>query len=146
MKFSRRHFIKLGGATAAGIFGFGSFTFGQKISVSANDLPAEMFADPLYGHGADDFRKYLGTEFSLLTEGEMITAVLADVKSSVVRRNHNFRNRRAECFTLSFNLPSDMPQATYTIFHPNLGNFDLFLVPGKSDEADSLLHAVINRI
>ena len=38
MKFSRRHFIKLGGATAATIFGFGSFTFGQKTL-----LPAMIF-------------------------------------------------------------------------------------------------------
>ncbi|MDQ3130916.1 MAG: twin-arginine translocation signal domain-containing protein [Acidobacteriota bacterium] len=146
MKFSRRHFIKLGGATAAAIFGFGSFTFGQKNSVTGDDFPAEMFADPLYGHGADNFRKYLGTEFSLMTKSETITAVLADVKSSVVGKNKKFGNKRAECFTLSFNLPSDAPQATYKVLHPNLGNFDLFLVPGKSDEADSLLHAVINRI
>lgn len=146
MKFSRRHFIKLGGATAATIFGFGSFTFGQKKSVTAGDFPAEMFADPLYGHGADDFRKYLGTDFTLMTEGAMISAALVAVNSSVIRRNKNNRNIKAECFTLSFRLPSDAPQATYTVFHPNLGNFDLFLVPGKSDKAESLLHAVINRI
>ena len=145
MKFSRRHFIKLGGA-AAGILGFGSFAFGQKKSFFADELSAQMLADPLFGYGAEEFKKYLDTGFSLMTEGATITAVLAAVKSSEVRRNQNFRNRRAECFTLSFNLPSDAPQATYKVFHPNLGSFDLFLVPGKSDESASLLHAVVNRI
>ena len=81
-----------------------------------------------------------------MTESAVVTAVLTAVKSSVVSRNQTTRNRGAECFTLSFKLPSDALQATYTVFHPQLGTFNLFLVPGKSDQADSLLHAVINRI
>ena len=146
MKFSRRHFIKLGGATAAGVLGFGSFAFGQKKSFFANGLPDGMLADPLFGYTADEFKKHLGTGFTLMTENAAITAVLTAVKSSVVSRNKSARNRRAECFTLSFQLPSDAPQATYTVFHPQLGTFDLFLVPGRSDKTESLLHAVINRV
>lgn len=146
MKFSRRHFITLGGATAAGILGFGSFAVGQKKFFFADDLPAEMLADPLFGYTANDFRQYLGTEFSLMTESGAVTAVLTSVKSSVVSRNKTARNKKAECFTLSFDLPSDAPQATYTVFHPRLGTFDLFLVPGRSNTAESRLHAVVNRI
>jgi len=146
MKFSRRHFIKLGGAAAAGILGFGSFAFGQKKSFFADRLPDGMLADPLFGYTADEFKKHLGTGFTLMTENAAITAVLTAVISSAVSRNKTARNRRAECFTLSFQLPSDAPQSTYTVFHPQLGTFDLFLVPGRSDKTESLLHAVINRV
>lgn len=142
MKFSRRNFIKLGSATTLGILGFGGVSFGRTKSFFADDLPAGMFSDPLFGHSADVFKKYIGTSFSMITESVALTVVLSAVKSSVVPG----RNRRAECFTLTFNLPSDSPQATYAVFHPNLGNFDLFLVPGKTNEAKSLLHAVVNRI
>ncbi|MGI8642373.1 MAG: DUF6916 family protein [Pyrinomonadaceae bacterium] len=146
MKFSRRHFIKLGGATAAGILGFGNFAFGQKKSFFADQLPDGVLADPLFGYTAEDFRKYLGTEFSLMTEGAAITAVLTAVRSSLAPGKKSARVKRAECYTLSFQLPSNAPQATYTVFHPRLGTFDLFLVPGKTDNAEFLLHAVINRI
>ena len=145
MKFSRRHFIKLGGATAAGTLGFGNLAIGQKNFLFADRLPHSLLTDPLFNYTADEFRKYLGTEFYLMCPGATDTAVLTAVKSSV-SRNKNARNKRAECFTLSFHLPSDAPQATYTVIHPHLGTFDLLLVPGKNDKAESLLHAVINRI
>jgi hypothetical protein len=144
MKFSRRHFIKLGGATAVGTLGFGKFAFGQKHSFFADQLPDGMLADPLFGYTANDFRQHLGTDFSLTTESGTVTAVLTAVKSSVVAGNKTARNKRAECFMLSFRLSSNALQATYTVFHPRLGTFDLFLVPGKNNQAESLLHAVIN--
>ena len=112
MKFSRRHFIKLGGATAAGILGFGSFAFGQKKSFFADDLSSKALADPVFGHSADDFKKHLGTKFSLKTESAAITAVLVAVKSSATFKNVTARNKKPECFTLSFHLPSEAPQAT----------------------------------
>jgi len=146
MKFSRRNFIRLGGATAVGALGFGSFAFGQKKFFFAAQLPDGMLTDPLFGYTADDFRQYLGTKFSLTTEGAAVTAVLTAVKSSVVSGNKTARNKKAECFMLSFHLPSDVLQATYTVSHWRFGTFDLFLVPGKSDKAESLLHAVVNRV
>ena len=146
MTFSRRHFIKLSGATSAGILGLGSFAFGKKKSFFVDDLPSEIYGDPLFGYTAADFRKYLGTEFSLLTESVPITGVLVAVKSSATSRNGTAQGRNAECFTLSFRLPSDATQATYTVFHPRLGTFNLFSVPGRSSSAKSLLHAVVNRV
>lgn len=144
MKFSRRHFIKMGGATGAGILGFGNFAFGREKSFFADKLPAEILAVPLYN--ANDFRQSLGTNFSLTTQSVVINAVLIAIKSSATSRNKTAQNKKAECFTLTFQLPSDAPQATYTVFHPRFETFDLFLVPGQSGKAESLLHAVINRI
>ena len=145
MRFSRRHFIKLGGATAIGILGSGNFAFGQNEASFYNRLPAEALADPLFGYTADSFRRHLGTSFYMTGESEAVNAMLTAVTSSAFK-NRAVRNRKAECFTLSFVLPSDAPQTTYKVFHSQLGTFDLFLVPGKNDKDESLLHAVINRI
>ena len=146
MKFSRRNFIKLGGASMVAVLGCGGAAFGRKKSFFAGNFPSETAADRLFGYSANDFRKYLGTKFSLKNGSAAFTVVLAAVKSSVIPANTANQNIGAECFTLSFDLPSNAPQATYTVFHPNLGTFDLFLVPGKTNESRSLLHAVINRI
>ena len=145
MEFSRRHFIKLG-ASAAGVAGFGSFAFGQEKSFLNDDLRSALLADPLFGYTAKDFRKHLGTKFTIMTESAAQTAVLVDVKSSEASKDESASNKKAECFTLSFQTPSKESQATYTIFHPRLGTFNLFLVPGQSNKAESLLHAVVNRI
>jgi hypothetical protein len=146
MKFSRRHFIKLGGATAMGTLGLGSLAFGQKNSFFADRLPDSSLANPSFNYTADEFRKYLGTKFYLMRPGATDTVKLTAVKSSVVSKNITARSKRAECFTLTFQLPSNAPQATYTVSHPRLGTFSLLLVPGNNDKAESLLHAVVNRI
>ena len=96
MKFSRRNFIKMSSATTLGILGFGNFAFGGTKSFFDDELPAGMFADPLFGHSADDFKRYLGTEFSLMTESVVLTVVLAAVNSSEVPSNITAQNRRAE--------------------------------------------------
>ncbi len=57
MKFSRRNFIKLGSATTLGILGFGGFAFGETKSFLADDLPAGIFSDALFGHSTDVFKR-----------------------------------------------------------------------------------------
>ena len=146
MKFSRRNFIRLGGTTALGSLGLGNLAFGQKNSFFADRLPDSSLANPLSDYTADEFRKYLGTKFYLKSSGATDAAKLTAVKSSTVSKNVTARNKKAECFTLTFQLPSDAPQEIYTVSHSRLGTFSLLLVPGKNENAESLLHAVVNRI
>lgn len=151
MKISRRNFIKLGsGAALVGTNLLTPFAAPGQNTNSLRSLPMEALDDPFFFLTAADFRKYAGTEFLLFTETGAIVAVLSDVTqikaAKPARRGKNNSSQpRAETFSLSFNLPAEgLPQATYRLQHPNLGEFDLFLVP----EADSKtsLHAVINRI
>ena len=152
MSISRRNFIKLGSAAA---FVGTSFLLpvaatGQKTSGSLEALPPEALADPFFYLTAADFKKHAGTEFLLFTETGAVAAVLSDVTQvkeakSVSRGGKKSSQPVAETFSLSFNLPSEgLTQATYRLQHPNLGEFDLFLVPEASSKF--LLHAVINRI
>ena len=152
MNISRRNFIKLG---SAAVFVGTNFLMpvlatGQKTDGSLEALPAEALADPFFRLTAADFRKYEGTEFLLFTETGATAAVLSEVTQIKAAKSGSRAGKKsnqfaAETFSLSFNLPTeDFTQATYRLQHPNLGEFDLFLVP----EANSkfLLHAVINRI
>jgi len=63
MKFSRRNFIKLGGATMVGILGFGEIAFGEKKSFFADQLSDGMLTDPLFGYTAADFKKHPARDF-----------------------------------------------------------------------------------
>lgn len=152
MNISRRNFIKLGGAAA--FVGTNLLmpvlANGQKTSGSLSVLPMEALADPFFYLTAEDFKKYVGAEFLLFTETGAIPAVLSDVTQVKAAKSARRAARKssqpvAETFSLSFNLPTEgFQQATYRLQHPNLGEFDLFLVPEASSKF--LLHAVINRI
>ena len=152
MNISRRNFIKLGSAAA---FVGTNFLMpvsapGQKTDGGFGALSPEALADPFFYLTAEDFKKYAGTEFLLFTETGAIAAVLSDVTQIKAAKSASRAGRKssqpvAETFSLSFNLPTEgFTQATYRLQHPNLGEFDLFLVPEASSKF--LLYAVINRI
>lgn len=123
---------------------------GKKTDGSLGALSPEALADPFFYLTAEDFKKYAGTEFLLFTETGAIAAVLSDVTQIKAAKSASRAGRKssqpvAETFSLSFNLPTEgFTQATYRLQHPNLGEFDLFLVPEASSKF--LLYAVINRI
>lgn len=144
MNFSRRNFIRLSGTAAAGILGLTTFASGQIRTVSKSNLPGEIYSDPLFHYNAEIFREFIGAKFSLVNkEGSPADAILTAVEDS----NAGGSNKKKEnCFVLSFEVKSAKPQTTYAVFHPRLGTFDLFLVPGKSVAGKYLLHAVVNRI
>lgn len=158
MKISRRNFIKTG---TLAVFVIGANLFkptalpAQK-RMSADDLNLiGPLRDPILTKTADDFSGYIGAEFILLTADTTVSAILSEVTNEMPKRakeagflNKSSRSRKstAQNFVLSFKLPSDeFPQATYQLWHPDFGQFNLFLVPSNHDKL-FLLHAVINRL
>ncbi len=140
MKFSRRDFIKLGGAAIASL-GVPGLVFGQQKPFSVTDLPAEALGDPLLNYNSNVFRQHLNSRFTLMTEQEALPAILVAVKDLNASDPTS-----GNCFLLSFRTTVQPGQATYKIFHPRLGYFNLFLVPGKNSDGRHLLQAVINRV
>ena len=142
MNFSRRDFFKLGGTAAAGIIlGSERFAFAGE----------ERTVDLLSLQNANAFKNLIGSEFFLVTAAIATPAVLTEVVNLPVSTpksdQRKSRRKKAECFSLSFQIPlTEVPQATYAISHPQMGQFDLFMVPGRSEFGESLLHAIINRI
>ncbi len=155
MTISRRNFIKIGSVSAAliagGCVGLENSVFGQVKNIYGRVLPAEVYDDALLSYHADTFRRLVGSEFSLFTEDFAATAVLSEVRDSVFAARRKIRSLRktvsSKDFTLLFEIQDDTAkQATYTIIHPNLGQFELLLVPGQSQTGGFMMSAVINRL
>jgi hypothetical protein len=154
MTISRRKFIKIGSVSAALIagtsLGIEAAVFGQTVDSGGVNLPPEVYGDPLFSYQAETFRKLVGTEFSLQTEDFAETVVLTEMMESPAVSRKVLRGKQIESkedFMLSFRVSSaEAKQSTYTMVHPELGKFDLLLVPANNNKGENLLNAVINRL
>ena len=154
MTISRRKFIKIGSVSAALLagtsLGINAAGFGQSAGSGGFNLPPEVYGDPLFSYRAETFKKLIGSEFNLQTEDFAETVVLTEMaeNSSISRKGlRGGQIESKENFMLSFRVSSaETGQANYTMFHPELGNFDLLLVPANNDKGEILLNAVINRL
>lgn len=104
----------------------------------------DLFAvqdDPLANYTKATFIYYLNSVFQLHTVYGVVAVTLTKVDDLTAARG-------GECFSLLFRGGSrTLPQGTYTIEHPALGSFPLFLVPAGTDSngAQGYL-ATINRL
>ena len=154
MTISRRKFIKIGSVSAALLagtsLGIEAAGFGQTVGSGGFNLPPEVYGDPMFSYQAETFKKLIGSQFSLQTEDFAETVVLTEMaENSFVSRKilPDKQIEPKENFMLSFRVSSaEAEQATYAMFHPELGKFDLLLVPAKNDQGEILLNAVINRL
>jgi hypothetical protein len=156
MNTTRRNFIKSSAFAAffAGTGLFSSLASASENSVAQGELSNDVLGDRLSYLTSEDFKKHIGTQFSLIREEEVITAQLLGITQTIrpikIAQHLSGGSRRKltrETFTLSFQtLTDDFSQATYQVWHPNLGQFDLFLVPGSKQGDQIFINAVINRI
>jgi hypothetical protein len=131
MKYSRRDVIKLGGLAAISSLGLSGRIIG---------MPQWAQSDLLSSLGIHTFQPLIGTNFYVSAGKFYETVTLVSVKE-LSRITIN-----GECFLLDFEIDSaDAKQAVYQIFHPQIGNFEMLLVPGK-DSGRNVITATINRI
>lgn len=140
MSVSRRFFIKAGtlAAIAAGI------SIKPGLVSLAQDL-VNPGADPLANYTRATFVQYLNSIFTLRGP-RVVEVTLMKVEDTLSTQVSRAGGR--ESFSLFFvggSVP--LPQDTYTVEHPALGSFRLFVVPSGADEngAQGYL-AVINRL
>ncbi len=89
---------------------------------------------------AERFSQLIDTDFYLSNKDISTPAKLANIKT--------FPNNSSngECFSMEFQTPLKFPREnTYQVFHPELGNFDLFLTEGRNGKKRVLL-ATVNRL
>lgn len=129
MKITRRNFVKISGFSAFAGLALPNAGLGQTVS-----------CDFLATHTAKSFLAFVGSEFYVSGENFSMPAVLTEV------RDFPPPTKTGECFALVFEVRAKAPpQATYSVFHPSIGNFDLFMTAGKTGKR-ALLIAIINRI
>lgn len=156
MKTTRRNFIKAAAIAAlfAGTDMFASLGSAAETNDPFAQIPSETLADPFYFLTAEDFKKLIEANFSIIAGNSVTTAQLLKV-TQTVRPTASTQSSATtaprtvtkETFTLTFrSVSGNFSQVTYRLWHPNLGQFNLFLVPGTKVGGKTTLNAVINRI
>lgn len=156
MNPTRRKFLQAGSACAL-FAGLGLkpslLALGQsKRKGGGHDLPHEAKTDPVFYFNRETFAPYVGMEFQMSQKGarkgyglrlEEVTDRQAQLKA------RRLKAHAGECFSLYFRGPAskDLPQGTYRLRHAALGEFSLFLVPGRDEASGTTTYeAVVNHL
>jgi hypothetical protein len=119
--------------------------FGQKSA----GVPLEAQKDPVFSFTASTFEPYVGDIFTTPNaRGEAIELKLVKLNKLETTNRLTKLARPTKSFSLQFKASNELPPFTsiYTISHPALGKFDLFLTRRKTDEGDLFYEAVINHV
>ena len=96
-------------------------------------------------HGADSFSRHLNTKFTVKVEsGELIELELVEV---AVRKIEPNEQAGMERFSTFFSGAGNffLPQQTYELRHPEMGEMAVFIVPIGMDEKGYRYEAIFNR-
>jgi hypothetical protein len=149
LSITRRKFLKAGTLLALSLGAPLNLVFGQQGNKGGDGNPfdaQDLAADPLAHYNRAAFVSYLNSIFRLYTGYSTIEVALVEVKD--LAPDPAAAATGKECFSLLFRGGTTaLRQNTYTMDHPSLGRFQLFLVPGAPDDngAQSFL-AIINRL
>ena len=94
---------------------------------------------------AENFSQHLNTKFTVKVEGaEPIELELVEIE---IRKTQPDEEVGMERFSTFFSGPANffLPQRTYDLVHPELGEMQLFLVPLGQDQRGIIYEAVFNR-
>ncbi len=144
----RRGFLQ-----ASAAFALAAGLGGKRSLRAANGLAARRSIADLH---LDDFAARVGQSFRVYVassgpaaEADAVTRIvrLAAVKNRA-QAAHKTAGSRHEWFSLAFCGPKGeaLPQGTHTFAHPQLGHFDLFVVPTMAVDYEERAIAIINRI
>ncbi len=135
--FSRAGFLKAGAAAAATV-GAGKVT-----GTAAAARPAT--GDRLAYLRLATYTPLLGSQFTIRHPHGPIPARLAELSPFTARAARERKHR--ECFSLVFDAGrgEQVSQGNYTLEHPALGTFTLFLVPVGRGQKGIHLEAIVNR-
>jgi hypothetical protein len=157
MNIPRRSFIKAGivAAVCAGIplkehLVTGQQQGGRRQPEGYFPIPVEVQNDPINYYTRATFAPYVKSTFKFHLGGTSWRPVtLTEVKDLCPKTGKEPVTTLGECFSLVFmGMPKHtLPQKTYTVYHPALGKFSLFIVPVGKDKRwkTEYYQAIINR-
>jgi hypothetical protein len=120
--------MKLGGIAAITAIGLSKNTFSFPID------------DLLLNLSRENFEQFVGDQFIIFNDSSSYYATLTNIK------DFPSADKQGECFSIEFSVNTKLlSQSTYDIFHPSIGNFQLFMTEGKNNKVRTLM-ATINRI
>ena len=145
---SRRDFLKLGGLAFIGslALGTGNIVFGQTEKNKLFPIPSAVYADNAFYFTHLNFEPLVNTNFEMTKKSQsIVTLRLVEVVNDQLKGNLE-QGFAGESFMLIFerNGGKALPDKIYDIYHPNLGNFQLFIsTVGRSGIR---YQAVVNRV
>jgi hypothetical protein len=116
---------------------------------TSSGVPVEAQKDPVFSFVVSTFEPYVGDIFTTPNaRGESIELKLIKVQKHEPKNTVTKQARPTKSFSLQFKASDELPPFTsiYTISHPRLGKFDLFLTRRKTDDGDLYYEAVINHV
>ena len=147
MLISRRTFMRAGTLAAlfAGVPLATVNVLGQRIHPSPDESPVDQAQanDPLSNYTKATFVSYINSVFVFRPHG-----LRKDIEVTLMQVRDMTAAPGGECFSLLFRGGGQaLEQNTYTVEHPALGTFKLFLVPvGTDDNGAEGCLATINRL
>jgi hypothetical protein len=112
-------------------------------------VSGQAHADPLYHLRQASYTPFLNTTFRLQHPHGPVSAELVEITNLVPRRHHKKKVADGEeCFALLFEETTGeaVTQGSYTLQHPRMGTFQLFLVPVGRGAKGHYLEAIVNRL
>jgi hypothetical protein len=122
-------------------------SFSQKGTESG--IPDEAQKNPVFLFVAATFEPYVGDIFtSPNARGEAIELKLVKLQNHEPINELTKLARPTRSFSLQFKASGELPPFTsiYSVSHPRLGKFDLFLTRRKTQQGDLFYEAVINHV
>jgi hypothetical protein len=122
-------------------------TFSQKGTESG--VPIEAQKEPVFLFTELTFEPYVGDIFTTPNaRGEAIELKLVKLQKHEPKNELTKLARATKSFSLVFKASDELPPFTsiYTISHPRLGKFDLFLTRRKTHEGVLFYEAVFNHV
>lgn len=147
MNPTRRDICQAGffGAVAFVLGGCNEGTSGAPLQATGKPLPVEATASSAYGLDLASFTGHVGSRFTV-SDASGQRAVLTLVSADDLGIGDRPVAERGECFSLSFEASGALlDQATYRFSHPAIGDFPLFVVPGRAADRQTY-SAIFNRI
>ena len=141
MKFSRRKFIAAVPVVAGGL------TLTERVFGQRDRAGRIEGTDALSKLSWDSFLPFVNTDFKFGAGKSAIVLTLVEMKDSRPLASRA-RRRGQENFVLKFAGAAFEPleQKTYPVNHFNLGDFDLFIGPVKSEKYGMIYEAIINHV
>ena len=155
---SRRNFLRSGTLTALSVglaASAGRKVLGQiQKQNPALDfpLPDSASADTLFSYTRSAFENAIGTTFtSPDARARAVNLTLVSVKGFQINPKTIMatkKSRPTDCFALSFSSQRSLPElpSVYSLSHPVLGKFDLFMTHRKTASGTIFYDAVINHL
>lgn len=144
MRLTRGEFVKsLAVSASAAVAGMFSVSSRQQVQAGENLSNADRMRQMFDKLSKESFTAHVNSVFKIRDQQSPTS-----IEATLVEVTEGVSSAEVEQFSILFHGPAEpmLSQRTYSVEHPELGEFDLFLVPIGVDHDHAQYEAVFNRL